>query len=139
MGGSQLVATSREGRALFHFYRNLEEIVVFLVTVNKRPVAVVESDFAERPVDAFLEIVQGIVREVFVVMRRPDGGSPCGGRGATALPSVAARCAPSRWPRQARPLPRRDHNRIWFHAGFETHFTTAQWPPLSGPMRRMNF
>ena len=27
-------------------------------------------------------------------MRRQDGGSPCGGRGAVALPSVAASCDP---------------------------------------------
>lgn len=33
------------------------------------------------------------------------------------------------WPRQARPLPRRGHNRLCFHAGLEAHFMTSQWPP----------
>ncbi len=32
---------------------------------------------------------------MFVFVRRQDGGSPCGARGATALPSVAASCDPS--------------------------------------------
>ena len=33
----------------------------------------------------FLEIVRGVVRVMLAVMRRQDGGSPCGGRGATAF------------------------------------------------------
>ena len=36
-------------------------------------------------------IVGGAVRAVFAFVRRQDGGSPCGSRGATALPSEAAR------------------------------------------------
>jgi len=35
-----------------------------------------------------------LVRAVFAGVRRQDGGSPCGGRGANALPSVAASCDP---------------------------------------------
>ena len=35
-----------------------------------------------------------LVQVMFAFVRRQDGGSPCGGRGAAALPSVAASCAP---------------------------------------------
>ena len=39
----------------------------------------------------FLEIVQGFVRAVFAVMRRQDGGSPCGGSlGEAPLPCEVA-------------------------------------------------
>ena len=34
------------------------------------------------------------VQAMIAVMRRQDGGSPCGGRGTSALPSVAASCDP---------------------------------------------
>ena len=51
-----------------------------------------------RPVFALLStangIVCGVVRAVFAVVRRQDGGSPCGGRRVTALPSVTASCDP---------------------------------------------
>ncbi len=32
----------------------------------------------------FWEIARGLVRTMFSFLRRQDGGSPCGGRGATA-------------------------------------------------------
>ena len=38
--------------------------------------------------------MRGVVRAVFAFVRRPDGGSPCGGRGAAALPRYGHEIAP---------------------------------------------
>ena len=87
-----------------------------------------------RPVFALLstadEIARGVVRVMFAVMRRPDGGSPCDGRGAVALPSVAASCDP--------PFGRDKRG----SAGIDVacvHPITSQWPPFLNPTRRMSF
>ena len=67
--------------------------------------------------NADLEIVRGGVRSVFAFVRRQDGGSPCGGRGATALPSVAASCDPPAG-RDKRDRSRcGGHDMMLFHAG----------------------
>ncbi len=74
-----------------------------------------------RPVFALLStadgIVRGVVQAVFAVMRRQDGGSPCGGRGVSALPSDAASCDPPAGRDKRGRSSCGSHDMMLFHAG----------------------
>ena len=61
-------------------------VICHLALAGKTEMSISNSPSGFKREMRVLEIVRGFVRAVFAVMRRQDGGSPCGGRGATALP-----------------------------------------------------